>query len=44
MLTISELNVGYGQSRVIQDASFQVHNEEVVAVMVQLCRTDLRYR
>jgi urea transport system ATP-binding protein len=33
MFSISQLNVGYGQSSVIQDASFQVGEEEILAVM-----------
>lgn len=33
MFTISQLNVGYGQSCVIQDATLQVEEEEIVAVM-----------
>jgi urea transport system ATP-binding protein len=33
MLTVSQLNVGYGQSRVIQDMSFQLGQEEILAIM-----------
>jgi urea transport system ATP-binding protein len=33
MLTVSQLQVGYGQSRVIQDISFTVGNDEVLAIM-----------
>jgi urea transport system ATP-binding protein len=33
MLAIDNLNVGYGQSRVIQDLSFKVANEEILAIM-----------
>jgi urea transport system ATP-binding protein len=33
MLTISQLNVGYGQSSVIQDVSFQLGQEEILAIM-----------
>jgi urea transport system ATP-binding protein len=33
MLAIDNLNVGYGQSRVIHDLSFKVANEEILAIM-----------
>ena len=33
MLTVSNLQVGYGLSRVIQDVSFTVGNEEILAIM-----------
>jgi urea transport system ATP-binding protein len=33
MLTVSNLTVGYGQSTVIRDLSFQVQPEEILAVM-----------
>ena len=33
MLTVNNLNVGYGQSRVIHDLSFTVANEEILAIM-----------
>ena len=33
MLAISQLNVGYGQSRVIQDVSFSVGSAEILAIM-----------
>jgi urea transport system ATP-binding protein len=33
MLTVSNLEVGYGLSRVIQDVSFTVGNEEILAIM-----------
>ena len=33
MLTVSNLTVGYGQSTVIRDLSFQVRSDEILAVM-----------
>ena len=33
MLVVNNLNVGYGQSPVIHDLSFTVHNEEILAIM-----------
>ena len=33
MLTVSQLNVGYGQSRVVQDVSFQLGQDEILAIM-----------
>jgi urea transport system ATP-binding protein len=33
MLAIDNLNVGYGQSRVIHDLSFKVEKEEILAIM-----------
>ncbi len=33
MLEVSQLNVGYGQSRVIQDLSFKVEAEEILVIM-----------
>jgi urea transport system ATP-binding protein len=33
MLKVNDLNVGYGQSRVIHDLSFSVANEEILAIM-----------
>ncbi|HLP78304.1 MAG TPA: urea ABC transporter ATP-binding subunit UrtE [Candidatus Paceibacterota bacterium] len=33
MLAVNELNVGYGQSRVIHDLSFAVKNEEILVIM-----------
>jgi urea transport system ATP-binding protein len=33
MLTVSQLQVGYGQSRVIQDVSFNVGDDEILAIM-----------
>jgi len=33
MLTVKDLNVGYGQSRVIHDLNFSVANEEILAIM-----------
>jgi urea transport system ATP-binding protein len=33
MLTVDELNVGYGQSRVIHDLGFKLGNEEILAIM-----------
>ncbi|EIP98388.1 urea ABC transporter, ATP-binding protein UrtE [Opitutaceae bacterium TAV1] len=33
MFTVSQLQVGYGQSRVIQDISFQVGDSEILAIM-----------
>jgi urea transport system ATP-binding protein len=33
MLSVANLNVGYGQSRVIQDLSFKVEPEEILVIM-----------
>ena len=33
MLEVNQLNVGYGQSRVIQDLSFKVEAEEILVIM-----------
>jgi urea transport system ATP-binding protein len=33
MLNVSQLQVGYGQSRVIQDVSFRVGDDEILAIM-----------
>jgi urea transport system ATP-binding protein len=33
MLTITDLNVAYGQSRVLHDLCFKVQNEEILAIM-----------
>ena len=33
MLSVTNLNVGYGQSRVIQDLSFNVESEEILVIM-----------
>jgi urea transport system ATP-binding protein len=33
MLTVNQLNVGYGQSQVIKDATFTVGDQEILAIM-----------
>src|SRR5882672_11436239 len=33
MLLVTDLNVGYGQSRVIHDLSFQVGGQEILVIM-----------
>jgi urea transport system ATP-binding protein len=33
MLTVNDLNVGYGQSRVLHDLSFSVNDDEILAIM-----------
>ncbi len=33
MLSVSAINAGYGQSRVLHDLSFTVHREEILAIM-----------